>query len=82
MQLGIHRHGDESRVPAGEKDLVVLRAILHRQGDSVASLQVQSGFQASSELRYAMRELTIRKHGSLAERDGARVRQQPSASQQ
>jgi len=74
MELGVHRHGDEPGVPAGEEHLVILGAVLHRQGDAIARLQVQLVAQTCREARHALGEAAVGAHEMLAERDRRRVR--------
>jgi hypothetical protein len=45
VQLGVHRHRGDAGVPAGEKNFVELRAVLHRQGDAVSLPYLQSSLK-------------------------------------
>ena len=77
MELGIHRHGDEPGVPASEQHLVVLDAVLHCQGDTIARLQVQLLPQPRGKARDTLGELAVGAHEVLALREGGGPRLKP-----
>ena len=68
MQLGIDRHRDQARVPAGEQQFEILRAVLHDQADAVVRLQPCR--QAAGELRHALCQSGIGGQDAVAEGQG------------
>ncbi len=78
MQLGVDRHRAQARVPAGEHQLDVLRAILHHQRDALAEYGAaalreplrQSGRQA----RDARGEFGVAADRALAARERRQIR--------
>ena len=82
MQLGVHRHRGQAGVPAGEQDLVELRAVPHRQRNAVTFAQVELLGESGSHARYAARHLPVGAHRALADRQRRTLRLPAGAAQQ
>ena len=84
MQLGVDRHRAQARVPAGEHQLDVLRAILHHQRDALAEhgaaalheaiAMRQPLRQPGRQARDARRQLGVAAAHALAARERRQIR--------
>ena len=73
MQLGIHRHGDQTRVPDGKQHLEIDRTIAHRENNAISMAQTLQGPQAAGQLDGSGVELGVAELELVADRDGRAV---------
>jgi hypothetical protein len=74
MQLRVHRHDAQARMPSGPHQLDVLGRILHRQRDAVSGLHAGQRAQPARQTRDALLQSGIAVDQFIAERKRRRIR--------